>query len=315
MAEHDNPKDPKEQYSLALCYQSGKGVEKNLEKAVYWCNKAAEQGYSQAQHSLAACYHNGTGVNQDLQKAVYWYTKAAEQGNSYAQTNLGVCYDSGTGVSKDLQKAVYWFTKAAEQGIDKAQFNLGLAYRHGEGVKQDFEKAVYWYTKAAEQGNADAKTNLQALLKKRSPSSYSGSTRYRTTSDSGGLGFLGLIFYVIWKIIKGVIIGVIRYFSDDAFDFKGTASRKEWWIKCLLSLLVSYLSIFVFYMFPSLFLPEIAVLIVFFIGLIFVLIPVIAIHVRRMHDIGKRGWWALIPIVGFIMCAFFPEKIEGNPYF
>ena len=30
---------------------------------------------------------------------------------------------------------------------------------------------------------------------------------------------------------------------------------------------------------------------------IFLIIPSIAAGVRRMHDVGKRGWWLLIPFV------------------
>jgi len=37
-------------------------------------------------------------------------------------------------------------------------------------------------------------------------------------------------------------------------------------------------------------------------------LPIIFVSIRRMHDIGKSGWWNLIPIVGFVMCAFFPGK-------
>lgn len=35
-----------------------------------------------------------------------------------------------------------------------------------------------------------------------------------------------------------------------------------------------------------------------------ILIPTLAVGVRRLHDIGRSGWWlliALIPIVGFII--------------
>lgn len=35
-----------------------------------------------------------------------------------------------------------------------------------------------------------------------------------------------------------------------------------------------------------------------------ILIPTLAVAVRRLHDIGRSGWWlliALIPIVGFII--------------
>jgi uncharacterized membrane protein YhaH (DUF805 family) len=39
-----------------------------------------------------------------------------------------------------------------------------------------------------------------------------------------------------------------------------------------------------------------------------VLIPGIALGVRRLHDIGKSGWWlliALVPLIGFIVLIVF----------
>ena len=32
-----------------------------------------------------------------------------------------------------------------------------------------------------------------------------------------------------------------------------------------------------------------------------VLIPTLAVAVRRMHDVGKSGWYLLIPIYNFIL--------------
>ena len=45
-----------------------------------------------------------------------------------------------------------------------------------------------------------------------------------------------------------------------------------------------------------------------------ILIPSIAIGVRRLHDINKSGWWILIsiiPILGFIVLLIFYIK-EGD---
>ena len=42
-----------------------------------------------------------------------------------------------------------------------------------------------------------------------------------------------------------------------------------------------------------------------------VLVPGIAVTVRRLHDIGKSGWWglvALIPLIGSLILIYFAGK-------
>lgn len=51
-----------------------------------------------------------------------------------------------------------------------------------------------------------------------------------------------------------------------------------------------------------------------------VLVPGIAVTVRRLHDIGKSGWWglvALIPLIGSLILIYFAVKDsqpESNEY-
>jgi TPR repeat protein len=56
-------------------------------------------------------------VLKDDKQAVYWYQKAADQGYAEAQSILGVMYANGKGVLKDDKQAVYWYQKAADQGL------------------------------------------------------------------------------------------------------------------------------------------------------------------------------------------------------
>ena len=54
-------------------------------------------------------------MEKDLEKAFYWYQKAAENGNKTAQYNLGESYELGNGgVNKDEIKAFEWYRKSAE---------------------------------------------------------------------------------------------------------------------------------------------------------------------------------------------------------
>ena len=188
------------QNAIGFCYDHGRGVTYDPIKAIYWCTKAAEQGYSNAQYNLGNCYYSGHGVQQDYtqafkwykkaaelgnadaqyqlaicyekivkdyNQAIYWYKKSVEQGHSDAQFNLGICYYRGCGVIKDYSQAFKCFQKAAEQGHNNAQYYLGECYYNGQGVQQDYSQAVYWYKKAADQGNFFAENMLMAIESKR----------------------------------------------------------------------------------------------------------------------------------------------------
>ena len=174
------------QYNLALAYENGNGMTKDLSEAVKWYRKAAEQGHAgaqkklktaelllnaqngnaEAQYKLAQAYEKGSGVTKDLTEAMAWYHKAAEQGHAEAQYKLATAYESGTGVGVNLSEALKWNRKAAEQGIAEAQYKLALAYENGTGVRADFSEAANWYRKAAEQDNAGAQYKLGLYYEK-----------------------------------------------------------------------------------------------------------------------------------------------------
>ena len=48
--------------------------------------------------------------------------------------------------------------------------------------------------------------------------------------------------------------------------------------------------------------------------LLIVLIPSLALSIRRMHDQDRSGWWILVPIAGAIMVWFFPGTAGPNRF-
>jgi len=66
-------------YYAMLLDDSGKPRE-----SVDWFTKAAELGHPTSQFNLALHYENGRGVKKDIDKAIYWYEKAAENGDEDA---------------------------------------------------------------------------------------------------------------------------------------------------------------------------------------------------------------------------------------
>jgi len=93
----------------------------HLNNAVYWLEKAANQGYSSAQFLLGVCYRNGYGIpERNAKLAVKLFYQAATQGHPGAQCNLGLCYYHGDGVDKDINNSLEWLLQASEQGYELA---------------------------------------------------------------------------------------------------------------------------------------------------------------------------------------------------
>lgn len=89
------------------------------------------------------------------------------------------------------------------------------------------------------------------------------------------------------------------------FDFSGRARRKEYWLFCLFNLIIAYILNVIDSVIGLTFpvgIVELGILGVIYSILLF--IPGLAVGVRRLHDIGKSGWFyliGLIPLVGAII--------------
>ena len=80
----------------------------------------AEQGYPLAECQIGYFYYNGLGVEKDLEKAVYWTRRAADHGDRDGQYNLACFHEDAVGVERDMEQAVFWYRKAALQNHNSA---------------------------------------------------------------------------------------------------------------------------------------------------------------------------------------------------
>lgn len=78
-------------------------------------------------------------------------------------------------------------------------------------------------------------------------------------------------------------------------DFNGRARRSEYWYFTLFSIIISILLLVVETSVKTTLLGNIYS--------IAVLVPSIAVGVRRMHDVNKSGWYLLIPIYNLILAC------------
>jgi uncharacterized membrane protein YhaH (DUF805 family) len=83
-------------------------------------------------------------------------------------------------------------------------------------------------------------------------------------------------------------------------DFNGRARRKEYWMFALFNVIFIAAAIILDNVL-GLTIGELPYGVFYFLYSLAVLIPGLAVYVRRLHDIGKSGWMiliAIIPIIG-----------------
>ena len=94
----------------------------------------------------------------------------------------------------------------------------------------------------------------------------------------------------------------IKRVFKNAFDLKGRAPRKEYWLFTLFSIIALFISVVIDINIGSFInidgKPTFPIL--YLITYLILLVPSFTLSVRRMHDIGKSGWWILLPIIPLI---------------
>lgn len=99
-------------------------------------------------------------------------------------------------------------------------------------------------------------------------------------------------------------------------DFSGRARRKEYWIFTLFnSIIILFLALLSFALTAANSSLGIVFMVIYCIYALAIIVPSLAVAVRRLHDTNRSGWFYLIgfiPVVGgIILLVFF--CLDGNP--
>jgi len=90
-------------------------------------------------------------------------------------------------------------------------------------------------------------------------------------------------------------------------NFEGRARRKEYWMFFLVNAIISFVLGFIDGFTGLTFGPAQTGIL----GLVYslaVIVPSFAVAIRRMHDVGKSGWYILIPIYNLVLACTEGEK-------
>lgn len=107
---------------------------------------------------------------------------------------------------------------------------------------------------------------------------------------------------------------VVKAIQQNYCNFSGRASRSEFWWFYLFCIVIGWVINLVFMS------SETANYIVSGVFSLALLLPNLGLAVRRLHDIGKSGWWlflAFIPVVGIIILIVWwckESQMEPNEY-
>ncbi|KAM9130011.1 LOW QUALITY PROTEIN: death ligand signal enhancer [Pangshura tecta] len=153
----------KAQFNVGLCYEHGRGTEKDLAKAALYYHRAASNGHLMAQYRYARFLlrHGLKAERADVQKAVTLLEQAAAAGLVEAQAYLGVLYMKGLQSAK--QRALKYLWLAAKNGDSQSRYHVGVCYEKGLGVQQNFAEAMEHYQHSAAAGNRHAQERVQVV--------------------------------------------------------------------------------------------------------------------------------------------------------
>lgn len=111
------------QYKLAMMYETGDGIPRDLSSARNWYQQAQGQSYKPASHRLKYLdiAQNHTPADRDWLKQLH---QDAQAGDGEALFLLGQMYAAGTGVYQELHLAARYLRKASAENIPGSESEL-----------------------------------------------------------------------------------------------------------------------------------------------------------------------------------------------
>ncbi|MGK0387252.1 MAG: TPR repeat protein, partial [Patiriisocius sp.] len=160
--------DPFAIYNLGYMYFFGKGVEKDIDKAIVLYKRAALLDDPFAQYNLGCILFpkssNKVIANEKL--AIEYFRKSSKNEFTPAIIKLANIYLTK---SKKKNKRIYltialqYLEKAAQKNNIAAQYKLAMLYEKGKDVQQNKIKANFWFKEACKNNHLISCKKLMAI--------------------------------------------------------------------------------------------------------------------------------------------------------
>lgn len=210
--------------NLAIMYANGKGVGRNLYKAIYWLEKSVAMGYSDAKSNLKIFANNYLTKQHDNQeRAIAGYIMLVagqpEKGlkmlekvalkEPFAYGLLSSVYGSDAFIPKNYEKALRYATLGAEKGDVLSKNNLASIYYNGYGALVDYRKAAELWAATAATGDYEAAYNLGTMYMNGKGVEKNEAKAVELITEASNVGYLPAV------MTKGVFSCTGRGFSRD----------------------------------------------------------------------------------------------------
>jgi len=167
-------------------------IDRNLNEALVYLNKAKDLNNGQAINLLSWCYtysyfditdydkaHElrkiakdlgssdaameyaknlawGYSSNSKYDEALKLYMNLAMNGKIEAYNIIGQSYEYGKFTVIDYHEAYKWYKRGAHFNSKDAMFSLAKCYLHGIGIEEDYDEGMKWLKKSANSGHVKA---------------------------------------------------------------------------------------------------------------------------------------------------------------
>jgi TPR repeat protein len=153
------------QYCYGLCLRDGKGLSKDLRSAASYFKLSADQGQADGQWCYGICLRDGMEMPIDLKSAADYFQQSADRGNAIGQCLYGQCLRDGRGISINLKSAAHYFKLSADQEHPPGQYNYALCLLTGSGLQRDIVTAIQCFKLSADNGNSDGQAVVGWMTK------------------------------------------------------------------------------------------------------------------------------------------------------